>query len=181
MISPLKGLDAARTKGKSPPPVHLWNPPFCGDIDMHIAADGAWHYMKSPIGRKPLVALFASVLRKEGDAYFLVTPVEKCGITVADAPFMAVRMAVAGQVSADQVISFETNVDDDVTVDKAHPLRFAEEPGTGGLKPYVMVRDGLEALVTRALYYDLVALAETDAQGHFGLWSSGMFFPVQAA
>jgi uncharacterized protein len=181
MISPLKGLDAAQTKGKSPAPVHLWNPPFCGDIDMHISADGIWHYMKSPIGRKPLVSLFASVLRKEGDAYFLVTPVEKCGLTVEDAPFTAVRMAVAKQRTQDQVISFETNVDDEVTVDETHPLRFAEEPGTGGLKPYVMVRAGLEALVTRALYYDLVALGETDAQGHFGLWSSGMFWRMQNA
>jgi uncharacterized protein len=177
--NPLKGLSEAKA-AKGPPPVHLWNPPFCGDIDMRIAQDGTWFYMNSPIGRKPLVQLFASVLRHDADGkYYLVTPVEKVGITVDDAPFTAVRMSVSG-AGEDQSISFETNVDDQVTVDAGHPLRFAEEAGTGGLKPYVVVRAGLEALVSRALFYDLAA-AGTVKDGWFGVWSSGRFYPMQKA
>jgi len=177
--NPLKGLNEARS-AKGPPPVHLWNPPFCGDIDMRIAQDGTWFYLNSPIGRKPLVQLFASVLRREADGrYFLVTPVEKVGIRVDDAPFAAVRMSVTGSGPA-QVIRFETTVEDEVTVDAQHPLRFAEEQGTGGLKPYVLVRAGLEALVSRALFYDLAA-AGTVEDGWFGVWSSGVFFPMQRA
>ena len=177
--NPLKGLAAAR-KAKGPPPVELWNPPFCGDIDMRIAGDGTWFYMNSPIGRKPLVQLFSSVLRHDADGkFYLVTPVEKCGIRVDDAPFTAVRMAVEGE-GADQIIRFETNVDDEVTVDAAHPLRFAVEEGTGGLKPYVLMRGRLEALVSRALFYDIVAVGEVK-DGWFGVWSSGVFFPMQKA
>ena len=177
--NPLKGLAEAR-KAKGPPPVHLWNPPFCGDIDMRIAQDGTWFYMNSPIGRKPLVQLFASVLRRDGDGkYYLVTPVEKVGVRVDDAAFTAIRMQVAGEGRA-QIIHFETNVDDEVTVDADHPLRFAEEPGTGGLKPYVRVRAELEALVSRALFYDLAA-AGTVEEGWFGVWSSGHFYPMQKA
>ena len=177
--NPLKGLTAARQSGAKPP-VHLWNPPFCGDIDMRIAADGTWFYLNSPIGRNPLVQLFASVMRREADGrYYLVTPVEKVGIRVDDAPFAAVRMSVSGEGPA-QVIRFETTVEDEVTVDAAHPLRFAEEQGTGGLKPYVLVRAGLEALVSRALFYDLAA-AGTIEDGWFGVWSSGRFFPMQRA
>jgi uncharacterized protein len=177
--NPLKGLSAARA-AKGPPPVHLWNPPFCGDIDMRIAQDGTWFYMNSPIGRKPLVQLFSSVLRHDEDGkYYLVTPVEKVGIRVEDAPFTAVRMTVEGE-GPTQSIRFETNVDDEVTVDAAHPLRFVEEEGTGGLKPYVLVRARLEALVSRALFYDLAA-AGTVEDGWFGVWSSGQFYPMQKA
>ena len=177
--NPLKGLAAAR-KAKGPPPVELWNPPFCGDIDMRIAGDGTWFYMNSPIGRKPLVQLFSSVLRHDADGkFYLVTPVEKCGIRVDDAPFTAVRMAVEGE-GADQIIRFETNVDDEVTVDAAHPLRFAVEEGTGGLKPYVLMRGRLEALVSRALFYDIAAVGEV-SDDWFGVWSSGVFFPMQKA
>lgn len=177
--NPLKGLSEAR-KARGLPPVHLWNPPFCGDIDMRIAQDGTWVYMNSPIGRKPLVQLFASVLRRDPDEkYYLVTPVEKVGIRVDDAPFTAVRMRMEGSGQS-QVIRFETNVDDEVTVDDAHPLRFAVEAGTDGLKPYVMVRAGLEALVSRALFYDLAA-AGTVVGEWFGVWSSGQFFPMQKA
>jgi hypothetical protein len=177
--NPLKGLGEAR-KAKGPPPVHLWNPPFCGDIDMRIAQDGTWYYMNSPIGRKPLVQLFASVLRHDADGrYYLVTPVEKVGIRVDDAPFTAVRMKVAGEGNF-QVVSFETNVDDEVTADAAHPLRFAVEKGTDGLKPYVLVRTGLEALVSRALFYDLVAAGTVEGEW-FGVWSAGQFFPMQKA
>jgi hypothetical protein len=178
--NPLQGLKEASGGRKGLPPVHLWNPPFCGDIDMRIAADGTWFYLNSPIGRKPLVNLFASVLRLDPDhKYYLVTPVEKCGIRVDDAPFTAIRMGVDGQ-GRDQVVHFETNCDEAVTVDGAHPLRFAEEAGTGGLKPYVMVRAGLEALVVRALFYDLVAAGTIEGEW-FGVWSSGRFFPMQKA
>ena len=177
--NPLAGLKELQGKGNSLPPVQLWNPPFCGDIDMRIAADGTWFYMNSPIGRKPLYTLFSRVIRRDGDDYFLVTPVEKCGIRVDDAPFVAVRMGVAGQGKA-QIISFETNVDDNVTVDATHPLRFANEVGTGGLKPYVLVRANLEALVVRALFYDMVALGVVEGDW-FGIWSSSIFFPMQRA
>src|SRR6266508_2330036 len=136
--NPSQGLkQAEKAAGKRGlPPVHLWNPPFCGDIDMRIAQDGTWYYMNSPIGRKPLVKLFASVMRYDADGkYYLVTPAEKCGIRVDDAPFVAIRMTAEGE-GRDQVIVFETNTDDTVAVDDAHPLRVASEEGTGGLKPY---------------------------------------------
>jgi hypothetical protein len=174
--NPLAGLKQA-VPAKGPAPVHLWNPPFCGDIDMRIAGDGTWFYMNSPIGRKPLFQLFASVLRRDGEDYFLVTPVEKCGIKVDDAPFVAIRMAVENP-GPDQIIHFETNVDDEVTVSRDHPLRFAEEQGTGGLKPYVLVRTNLEALVSRALFYELVQAGTVEGEW-FGVRSSGMFFPMQ--
>jgi uncharacterized protein len=176
---PLAGI-AEATKGAGLPPVHLWNPPFCGDIPMRIARDGVWFYMNSPIGRKPLCKLFSSILRHDDDGkYYLVTPVEKCGIEVEDAPFLAVCMTVAGK-ARDQHIAFETSVDDAVEVDADHPLRFEEEQGTEGLKPYVRVRANLEALVSRALFYDLVALGTVEG-GWFGVWSHGQFFPMQKA
>ena len=178
--NPLQGLREAVAGGKTHPPVHLWNPPFCGDIDMRIAADGTWFYMNSPIGRKPLCKLFASVLRHDEDGkYYLVTPVEKCGIRVDDAPFVAIRMRVEG-AGQEQRIYFETNVDDQVCVGPEHPLRVADEEGTGGLKPYVLVRSNLEALVSRALFYDVVALGVNVGEW-FGVWSSGVFYPMQRA
>ncbi|MFT3672354.1 MAG: DUF1285 domain-containing protein [Aestuariivirga sp.] len=146
---------------------------------MRIARDGTWYYMNSPIGRKPLYTLFSSVLRKDGEKYFLVTPVEKCGISVEDAPFTAIRMEVTGE-GRSQEITFETNCDDVVTVNAEHPLRFADEEGTGGLKPYVLVRANLEALVVRSLFYDLVACG-VEEDGWFGVWSSGTFFPMKRA
>jgi uncharacterized protein len=177
--NPLAGLKDVQKAGGGLPPVHLWNPPFCGDIDMRIAADGTWYYMNSPIGRKPLYTLFSRVLRRDDDKYYLVTPVEKCGIRVEDAPFVAVRMTVAGEGRA-QSISFETNVDDHVTVNAEHPLRFADEAKTDGLKPYVLVRSNLEALVSRALFYDVVALGVVEGDW-FGVWSEGEFFPMKRA
>ncbi len=180
--NPLQGLsDVVKdSKLRGLPPVHLWNPPFCGDIDMRIAADGLWYYMNSPIGRMPLVKLFSSILRYDADGkYYLVTPVEKCGIRVDDAPFVAIRMRVEGQGHR-QTIYFETNVDDEVCLGAEHPLRVANEEGTGGLKPYVLVRSNLEALVSRALFYDLVALGVNEGEW-FGVWSSGVFYPMQRA
>jgi hypothetical protein len=167
---------------KGPPPVHLWNPPFCGDIDMRIGADGTWYYLGTPIGRLPLVKLFASVLKREDGKYFLVTPVEKCGIRVDDAPFMAVEMMRAGE-GGGRVLRFRTNVDDWVDCDAEHGLRF-EAAADGGLTPYLHVRRDLWAKVTRALYYDLVDLAEEKKVGSdllFGVTSGGVFFPLAPA
>ena len=176
---PLKGLNEV-AKAKGPPPVHLWNPPFCGDIAMRIAADGLWYYMNSPIGRMPLVKLFSSILRLDDDGkYYLITPVEKCGITVDDAPFVAVRMRVDGQGQS-QIIHLETQVEEEVAVGPDHPLRFVDEAETGGLKPYVVIRRNLEALVSRALFYDVVALGKVEGDW-FGVWSSGQFFKMQKA
>jgi hypothetical protein len=176
----------ARTaSGKGPAPVHLWNPPFCGDIDMRIAADGTWHYQKTPIGRPALVKLFASILKREGDRYFLVTPVEKCGIMVDDAPFLAVELRAGVDTAGyGQTIRFRTNVDDWVVCGRDHPLRFRPEPGTGGLKPYLHVRHNLWAKVTRALFYDLVDLGEERAvagMAMFGVASAGEFYPMARA
>jgi hypothetical protein len=189
------GLDgmmgALRQAGqKGPPPVHLWNPPYCGEIDMRIASDGTWFYQKTPIGRAALVKLFASVLKREGDRYFLVTPVEKCGITVDEAPFLAVELAVeppaatAEPMSGGRLLRFRTNVDDWVTAGRDHPLRFEPETATGGLKPFLHVRRDLWAKVTRALFYDLVELGEEREVGGtrmFGVASAGAFFPMAPA
>jgi uncharacterized protein len=187
-LKPQGGLDAiagaARQAGeRGLPPVHLWNPPFCGDLDMRIASDGTWFYLKTPIGRHALVKLFASVLKREGDNYFLVTPVEKCGIVVDDAPFLAVELK-AEQGERGQVLSFRTNVDDWVTCGAEHLLRFEPEAATGGLKPYLHVRRDLWAKVTRALFYDLVELGEerdVDGVAMFGIASDGEFFAMAPA
>jgi hypothetical protein len=170
--------EAASTKGL--PPVHLWDPPYCGEIDMRIASDGTWFYQKTPIGRPALVKLFASVLKREGEQYFLVTPVEKCGITVEDAPFLAVGMKMETS-SSGRVLRFVTNVDDEVPCGPDHPLRFEPEAGTDGLKPYLLVRRNLWAKVTRALFYDLVELGEersVEGVRLYGLVSQGQFFPM---
>lgn len=178
----IAGLEALLTArgGKGPAPVEKWNPPYCGDIGMKICADGVWLYRGSPIGRMPLVKLFAGVLRKDADGkHYLVTPAEKVDVAVADAPFLAVEMEVQGK-GRDQSLVFRTNVDDIVTAGPAHPLRFAKEEKSGGLKPYLLVRGRLEALVTRALCYDLVELAEEEEDGSLTLWSGGAPFPLQA-
>ena len=162
-----------------PAPVHLWNPPDCGDIDMRIAADGTWFYCGSPIGRLPLVQLFASILRKDGDRYVLVTPVEKVGVIVDDAPFLAVELIAAGKGER-VALTFRTNVGDVVTANHEHPLRF-QRGAADGVKPYVRVRGDLWALVKRALYYDLVALGSAEPWGGavwFGVRSARVFFPM---
>ncbi|WP_342022007.1 DUF1285 domain-containing protein [Nitratireductor soli] len=174
---------AARA-GKGAPPVERWNPPFCGDLDMEIRADGTWFYLGTPIGRPALVRLFSSVLRKDEDGRtYLVTPVEKVGIRVEDAPFLAVEMAVTDS-GASQVLTFRTNVGDVVEAGPDHPLRFAVEAQTGGLKPYLHVRGRLEALVGRAVMYDLVEAGEEidmDGRAMFALRSCGAVFPVMPA
>ena len=178
-----KGLEAlvrAAGEGAGVRPVEPWDPPYCGDIGMAIRRDGTWVYQNSPIGRAALVKLFASILRKDADGRtYLVTPVEKVDVDVEDAPFLAVEMAVDGSGDK-QVLTFRTNVDDVVAVDAEHPLRFAEEKPSGGLKPYVLVRGRLEALVTRALYADLVELAVPRAGdvGALGVWSGGVWWEM---
>ncbi len=179
----LSGLSEAQAALKrGPPPVHLWNPPFCGDIDMRIAADGTWYYLGSPIGRAPLVKLFSSILRKDPDRYVLVTPVERVGIVVEDAPFLGVELQRT-EDERGQTLRLRTNVEDWVEIDAAHPLRF-ETGAADGLKPYALVRDDLWALVKRALFYDLVAWGEVRAvEGvdMFGVASAGAFFAMAPA
>lgn len=173
---------AARAAAKSPglPPVHLWDPPFCGDLDMRIARDGTWFYLGTPIGRPELVRLFSSILKREGEDYFLVTPVEKVGITVDDAPFVAVDFERRGSGAA-QSLTFETQVGDHATAGPDHPLRFARNDRTGEPAPYVMIRAGLEALIDRKSFYRLVEIgshARHDGADWFGIWSGGVFYPV---
>ena len=168
----------AIAKAKGIPPVERWNPDFCGDIDMRIAADGTWFYGGTPIGRPALVRLFSTILRKDPERYVLVTPVERVGIAVEDAPFVAVQMIVEGEGDA-RTIAMRTNVDDVVTVGPDHPLRF-ERDDHDGVKPYVRVRHDLWARVTRALTYDLIGLGE-ERDGTFGLWVGGTFFAIAPA
>ncbi|WP_407865204.1 DUF1285 domain-containing protein [Phyllobacterium phragmitis] len=176
--------DGAAGEGKGLPPVEKWNPDFCGDIDMEIRADGTWFYMGTPIGRKPLVRLFSTILRKDEDGRtYLVTPVEKVGIRVEDAPFLGVEMNVSGSGAA-QVLTFRTNVGDVVEAGPDHPLRFEIEPENEGLKPYLLVRGRLEALLARPVMYDLVALGEDveiDGRPMFAVCSKGAVFPILPA
>ncbi len=167
-------IKAARTRGL--PPVHLWNPEFSGDLDMRIARDGSWHYLGSPIGRAPLVRLFASILKKEDDKYYLVTPVEKVGIVVEDAPFVAVDFENSGAGSA-QELTFVTNVGDVVVAGADHPIRVERDPETGEPSPYVLVRANLEALIDRKSFYRLIDLG-VHRDGWFGVWSAGQFFGI---
>ena len=176
----LGALGNGKTRGL--PPVERWNPPFCGDLDMRIASDGTWFYLGTPIGRPALVKLFSSVLWCEGGDYFLVTPVEKVGIKVEDAPFQAVEMAVSGEGDG-RSIAFRTQVDEVVNVDGEHPIRF-ERSSSDGVKPYVHVRRDLWARVTRALTYDLLALGEVrevDGARQFGVAVAGAFHVVAPA
>ena len=158
--------------------------PSCGDFDIRIARDGTWFYQGSPIGRKALVKLFASVLRCEADGeYWLVTPVERGRVIVDDAPFTAVELDASGGGSA-QVLRFRTNVDDWVEADRDHPIRVSQAPESGGPSPYILVRDRLEALIVRAVYYDLVELGVEDGiagDAAYGVWSGGVFFPLGEA
>jgi hypothetical protein len=169
--------------GKSLPPVEKWRPDFCGVIDLVIKRDGTWFHEGTPIGRARLVRLFSTVLRREGDKHFLVTPVEKLEITVEDAPFVAVLMRREGE-GAQQKLTFITNVGDEALAGDAHALTFRKDDETGERAPYINVRAGLEARIARAVYYDLVELGETreiDSEAHFGVWSDGVFFPFGLA
>lgn len=176
--------EQAGEKRRGPAPVEKWNPPFCGDLDMEIRADGTWFYMGTPIGRAPLVRLFSTVLRKDEDGKtYLVTPVEKVGIRVVDAPFIAVEMNVS-EKNGEPLLTFRTNVGDVVEASADHPLRFVTGDGNDELKPYLLVRGRLEALVSRAVMYDLVELGEVieiDGREMFSVRSGGEVFPVMPA
>ena len=169
----------AATREKGLPPVHLWNPPFCGAIDMRIARDGTWYYLGTPIGRAPLVKLFSSILKREGDSYFLVTPVEKVGIRVDDAPLLAVDFEPEGE-GRQQRLHFVTKTEDRATAGTGHPLR-VERGEDGEPSPYVLIRNDLWALIDRKSFYRLVELGchePHEGDSWFGLWSDGVFFPV---
>ena len=169
---------ASKASKKGPPPVHLWNPPFCGDLDMEIRADGTWFYLGTPIGRMPLVKLFGSILKLEDGAYFLVTPVEKVGIRVVDAPFIAVDFQIQDSDSGGNLV-FTTNLGDEVMAGPDHAIRVAfngDEP-----RPYIHIRRGLEARIDRKSFYRLIEIAETrqvDGADWLGLASGGAFFPI---
>lgn len=165
---------AAKTRGL--PPLEKWNPPFCGDLDMQIKRDGTWFYQGTPIGRIGLVKLFASILWREGDDYFLVTPVEKVGITVEDAPFVAVDFNAKG-AGRDQSLTFETNLGDIAVAGPDHPIRVVRDPDTSEPSPYVLIRRNLEALIDRKSFYRLVDLG-CHHEGWFGVWSGGEFFGI---
>ena len=176
------GLEQANkaATGKSLPPVHLWNPPFCGDLDMQIKRDGTWVHEGGTINRPEMVKMFSSILKLEDGKYFLVTPVEKVGITVEDAPFVAVDIDSEGDSDA-QVLRFTTQVGDSVVADPHHPIRFATDPMTGDPATYVMVRAGLEARLDRKSFYRLVDLGieqDVDGTAMFGVMSSGTFFAL---
>jgi len=174
----VEAAKAAQKEG-SHPPVHLWTPEFCGDLDMEIKRDGTWFYMGTPISRFPLVKLFASILKVEDGKHYLVTPVEKVGIRVQDAPFVAVDMEAAG-TGRDQVITFTTNVEDVVIAGPENPIRVVRDE-SGEPSPYVHVRAGLEALIDRKAFYRMIERGESNEVGGtdmFGIWSSGAFFPI---
>ncbi|MFC5990860.1 DUF1285 domain-containing protein [Limoniibacter endophyticus] len=177
-------LSRASRAQKGPAPVEKWNPQHCGKIDMEIRADGSWFYMGTPIGRPALVELFSSVLRKDEDGItYLVTPVEKVEIRVADAHFIGVEMHVDGDGSGRR-LTVRTNVGDVVEIGRDNPLRFVIGEETGGLKPYLLVRGRLEALLSRALTYELVSLGEeieVDGRDMFAIRSGGEVFAIMPA
>jgi hypothetical protein len=177
----LEGVIAAagQAPGRGLPPVHLWNPAHCGEIDIVIRKNGLWFYEGTPIGREALVRLFSTVLRKDPEGYVLVTPVEKLAITVEDAPFVAVRVDRDGEV-----LRFTTNVGDSVEAGTDNPIRVAMDADTGEPRPYVHVRRGLEALIARPVFYELAEMA-TRAEGPGGpvmeVSSNGVRFPIGPA
>ncbi|MBI1406434.1 MAG: DUF1285 domain-containing protein [Caulobacter sp.] len=179
--SPPTGLDgvvsAAKASGsRGLPPVHLWNPPHCGEIDIVIKRDGLWFHEGTPIGREALVRLFSTVLRRDPDGFHLVTPVEKMKITVEDAPFIATRVD-----QKDGVLTFLTNVGDVVEAGPDNGIRVEMDPETGEPRPYLHVRRGLEARINRPVFYELVELAverQTPEGPVMGVESNGTFFPV---
>lgn len=180
MLRGLAQIQADFAKGRRLPPVDKWNPPHCGPIPMRIARDGSWHYMGTPIARPAMVRLFSTILRREPDgSHVLVTPVERVGIEVEDAPFVAVQMTVAGEGEG-QALTFLTSVGDSVRADADHPIRVEEDAETGEPSPYVRVRAGLEALIARPVYYELADLA-VEHGDDLGVWSGGVFFRLGSA
>jgi hypothetical protein len=173
-------LQREAASGRALPPVEKWNPALCGDIDMRIARDGTWFHQGTPIGRKELVRLFSTILRRDGDDYVLVTPAEKMRIVVEDAPFMAVLLDVAG-LGLGQTLTFTTNVGDQAVAGRGNPIRVETDPVSLAPSPYVHVRRGLEARISRAVFYQLADLAVAGEGGMVGVWSDGVFFPIGCA
>ncbi len=181
LLRGLAEVQAESAHTRKLPPIEKWNPPDCGDIDMRIAVDGTWFYLGTPIGRPALVRLFSTILKREANGrYVLVTPVEKVGLTVEDAPFLAVRVDGEGRGS-EQQLTFMTNVGDSVVAGPEHPLRVEFRGPEREPRPYLHVRGRLEALVSRAVFYELVGLAEeraTVSGRELGVWSEGVFFSL---
>ena len=171
----LASLQRDAASGRKLPPVEKWNPAHCGDIDIRIARDGTWYHEGTPVGRKELVRLFSTILRKDPDGFVLVTPAEKMRIVVEDAPFLAVLMDVRGE-GRNQTLAFTTNVGDETVAGPDNPIRVEIDPKTEEPAPYVHVRKGLEARLSSAVFYQLVDLAELDGDGFLGVWSGGVFF-----
>ena len=177
-----EGLTAslAALPKKGPAPVHLWNPPYCGEIDIRIARDGTWFHEGTPIGRPAMVRLFASILKREGARFYLVTPVEKVGIQVEDAPFVAVDVTCDG-TGAQQRLTFHTLTDDVVVAGPDAAIRVVHDAATGEPAPYIHIRAGLEALIDRKTFYRMVDLGtheDVDGTPWFGVWTGGVFFPI---
>lgn len=180
LLRGLAEIQAEAAKGRRLPPVDKWNPAHCGPIPMRIARDGTWFYMGTPIARHAMVRLFSTILRREPDGeHVLVTPVERVGIEVEDAPFVAVSLEVQGAGEGQSLI-FLTNVGDSVTAGPDNPIRVAEDPATGEPSPYVLVRGRLEALIARAVFYELADMAVSH-DGRDGVWSNGVFFALSTA
>lgn len=179
-LASLSLTDIARlVEEKRLPPVENWNPDHCGDSEMRIARDGTWFHQGSPIGREAMVRLFSTILRRESDgSYVLVTPVEKLSIEVEDAPFLAVELKSEGE-GRDRALAFRLNTGDLVPVGPANPLLVRETPD--GPHPYLHVRGGLEALVNRSVYYELMNLALDEGGDRIGLWSDGAFFALDGS
>lgn len=180
----LADLQAENARSHKLPPVDSWNPPYCGELDIRIAVDGTWYYLGTPIGRPGLVRLFSTILRRDDDGrFYLVTPVEKVGIQVADAPFLAVRVDIQGN-GKDQLLVFTTNAGDAVEAGLDHPFCVRYPGAAGEPRPYLHVRGRLEALVSRAVFYELVDRSEerdTPEGPQLGLWSGGKFFTLGSA
>lgn len=169
-----------KSGGSARPPVQSWHPPLSGDIDIRIARDGSWHHDGAPMTRESIVRLFASILRREGDEYFLVTPVEKWRIRVEDVPFFVVDVEMIGEGENGELV-FRTSVDDMVHANPVHPLRVVTDAATGEPSPYLMIRDGLEAKLTRSVFYRLADIAayREEVDGNVaGVWSGGQFFAI---
>ena len=165
---------------KTVAPVHLWNPKYCGDLDIRILRDGSWLYQGSKINRLNLIKLFSSILKRENDKFFLVTPVEKIGIKVDDAPFVIDQLLIEGSGKR-QVISFTTQIGEIVNLNKDHPLRIEYKENSTQPCPYVIVRNNLDALIDRKTFYRIVDLGRIKKHGGepwYGVWSSGIFFPL---
>jgi len=176
----LASLQRDAAAGRSLPPVERWNPPHCGDIDIRIARDGTWYHQGTPFGRRELVRLFSTILRRDPDGYHLVTPAEKMRIRVDDVPFLAVFVRREGDGHGQKLV-FTTNVGDETVAGPDNPIRVETNPETGEPAPYVHVRRGLEARIARSVFYELADMSEPGADGTIGVWSSGDYFPLGRA